>query len=55
MTHAAEHPAKPAADALPLPAALADSVDRIIAELFGGWPALTPETGPTPQPAIEEA
>lgn len=55
MTHAAEHPATPAADSQPNPTALADSVERIIAAVFGGWPASPPETGPTPQPAIEEA
>lgn len=54
MTHAAEHPTPRDADALPLPAALADSVDRIIHAMFGGWPA-PPQTSPTPEPAIEEA
>jgi hypothetical protein len=55
VTHAAEHPTPPAgADRQPLPTTLADSVDRIIAAVFGGWPT-PPESPRTPDPAIEEA
>lgn len=61
MTHAepAPRPARPATiDGRPAYAALADSVERCLAAVFGTPPASHPEAGPTtnrPDPALEEA
>lgn len=55
MTAAAEHPATPATiDGQPVPVVLADTIERIVTAVFGGWPAPTHQPGLPPEPTDEE-
>lgn len=57
MTTAAEHPATAATiDGRPVAVVLADTAERIVVAVFGGWPPPRPAPGtdPAPHPAVEE-